>query len=180
MEKIELYTKRLCLRNLSLEDAKAMFSYAKLEYVAKAAGWHFHCNIQQTKNIISLMMQDNPNSCGILSIYLLNGKMIGTIELHNYKRGINAELGYVINPKYSNRGYCSEASITIMRWGFLYKELPYINVKAAIDNYPSLRVIEKIGFKFLHDISHIAFDGSNIILKVFQISKDEFLEKYGE
>ncbi|BCR35255.1 GNAT family N-acetyltransferase [Mariniplasma anaerobium] len=76
-------------------------------------------------------------------------KVIGHIFLGKTNPAINNEynIGYILNPLFHNKGYCSEASKAIINYAFL--ELHANRVRAACnpENIPSWKVMEKIGLK---------------------------------
>ena len=76
-------------------------------------------------------------------------KVIGHIYLGKTNPAINNEynLGYILNPKYHNKGYCTEACRAVIDYGF--SVLKANRVRAACNplNTPSWRVMEKAGLK---------------------------------
>jgi [ribosomal protein S5]-alanine N-acetyltransferase len=77
------------------------------------------------------------------------GKMIGHVYLgregpSEYR---TYELGYIFNPAYSRRGYCTEASALVL--GLAFGELGAHRVVAYCDprNPASWRVLEKLGMR---------------------------------
>ena len=59
-----------------------------------------------------------------------------------------AEVGYVINPKYHNRGIATEALRRVMDFGFMELNAHRIEAKYMIGNDASRRVMEKCGMTF--------------------------------
>jgi ribosomal-protein-alanine N-acetyltransferase len=76
-------------------------------------------------------------------------KMIGTCGFTRFDFPNNsAEIGYVINPKYSGRGIATEASARVIRYGFEILNLERIECKYIVGNIASRRVMEKNGMTF--------------------------------
>jgi [ribosomal protein S5]-alanine N-acetyltransferase len=57
------------------------------------------------------------------------------------------ELGYGINPSYENRGYTTEMAKELVVWAWRQPGVKRITAECLEDNRPSIRVLEKIGFK---------------------------------
>lgn len=75
-----------------------------------------------------------------------NDRLIGAISLMNiselHKRG---EIGYWVGKPYWNRGYCTEACLTILAYGFNHLGLNRIYGSFFQRNPSSGRVMEKLG-----------------------------------
>ena len=54
-----LETKRLILHAWRLEDAEAMFSYARGEKVGPRAGWKPHENVAESESIIRMFRKED-------------------------------------------------------------------------------------------------------------------------
>lgn len=57
------------------------------------------------------------------------------------------EIGYATLPSHRNRGHASEAVSLLTDYLFLTRDLPRVQAVVDMDNMPSLRVLEKSGFK---------------------------------
>ncbi len=142
-------TQRLYLRDINVYDAPDMFEYACSELVGPNAGWEPHKNVMETMSVINLFIDSkNRGEPGVYAIVeRTTNKMIGTIELYNYKPGFKAELGYALHPHYWGQGIVVEAAKCLISWGFDDLHLKRIEVAAFVDNIQSQRVCEKLGFK---------------------------------
>lgn len=74
---------------------------------------------------------------------------IGTVSFQNIVRGIfqSCTLGYKLDQKYLRNGYCLEAVNYACMLIFTNFRLHRIEALIHVDNYPSLRFIEKAGFQ---------------------------------
>ena len=57
------------------------------------------------------------------------------------------EIGYSIVPDHQRRGYASEGAAALVKWAFSQKNVKKIFAETFADNYPSVRVLEKNGFR---------------------------------
>jgi ribosomal-protein-serine acetyltransferase len=60
----------------------------------------------------------------------------------------NAELGYWLRKDVTGRGLMTEACRQLLTWAFSRLNMHRIRVAAATDNHASLRVIQRLGFRF--------------------------------
>ena len=78
-----------------------------------------------------------------------SGKVIGTcgytsIDLNNFK----AEIGYVLNEKYWNMGYATEAVKTVVAYSFETLKFKRLDARVMEGNLNSVKLLEKCGFKY--------------------------------
>lgn len=146
----EIKTKRLILKQININDAKDMFLYAKDLEVGYNAGWLPHKNIDETKDIIKMMIDQG----NVYGIYLTN-TLIGTIDISL----INNEnfLGYALGKQYWQKGYMSEASIALLDDFFKNNENQILYANSFISNVRSQKLLKKLGFIFDKNIKINAF-----------------------
>ena len=86
-----------------------------------------------------------------------SNKLIGRGGL--YSREIDGEeavaIGYVVLSEFWNKGYATEIASACADIAFEVLTLDKLFCSVEITNKPSLRVIEKAGFKFLKNISYV-------------------------
>jgi len=76
-----------------------------------------------------------------------DGYLIGGIGIKLNKEHENAELGYWIGKPYWGKGYCTEAALAVVKYGFEVMGLNRIYAKHFTRNPASGRVMQKIGMK---------------------------------
>ena len=176
-----LYTKRLIIRPLAVSDATDMFEYAQTNLVGPKAGWAPHININETYTILRNMVLFKPQyELGNWAIVdRTSNKMIGTIELYNYKPGFKAELGYALSPAYWGKGLIVEAANCLIDWGFNDLNLKRSEVSAFTDNHQSQRVCEKLGFfkEGIERNSYLRFDGLICDKVVYGMTDNDYFGK---
>lgn len=57
------------------------------------------------------------------------------------------EIGYGINPSYHNRGYATEMVQALTEWALSQPDVNRVVAECRVDNFASIRVLEKAGFK---------------------------------
>lgn len=75
-------------------------------------------------------------------------KVIGSFSLFDWQRYHNrAQLGYDLARSYWGQGLASEAVAAVLRFGFERMNLHRIEAYTIIDNYPSVRMLKRLGFQ---------------------------------
>ena len=144
-------TDRLLLRKPKKEDAEPMFkNWASDEEVTKFMTWISHENIEVTKEIIALWLDEENDTSTIRFMITLkdSGDPIGAIDVVKYIDG-NPEIGYCLSRKYWNQGLMTEACKAFTKYLFV-KGFQKIYITAIDENIGSYRVIVKCGFVFTH------------------------------
>ena len=82
------------------------------------------------------------------------------------------ELGFMIVKKYWGQGFAPEVCEALIHYGFETLEVPGVAAMTNIDNFRSIRVLEKVGFKFIK-IDNVPDEvlGGTVDLKVFHLTK---------
>lgn len=151
--KITLETKRLILRPFEIKDyKKAYINWMSDEEVTKYLTWNAHKTEDDSKNIISLWVEqyEKPERINFAIELKENRELIGGIDVCGYIEGIPV-VGYVSSRKYWNNGYMTEAFTEVIR--FLFSQgYEKIKVDACVENIGSNRVIQKCGGKYINTI----------------------------
>lgn len=145
-----LETERLILRDWEESDAESLYKYAKDPLVGPMAGWPVHTSIEESKEIISDIL-DLPETYAVC--LKEDGIAIGSIGLMIGKNSYlqlpdtEAEIGYWIGVPFWGRGLITEAVKELIRYSFEDLELEKLWCSYFDGNEASKRVLEKCGFK---------------------------------
>ncbi len=77
----------------------------------------------------------------------LSGDLLGTIGLRIRRSHDSAELGYWIGAEFRTRGYCTEAGVAILSYGFERLNLNRVHATHLKRNPASGRVMQKLGMR---------------------------------
>ncbi|MFR0822223.1 MAG: GNAT family N-acetyltransferase [Clostridia bacterium] len=146
---MNLYTERLCLRNLGIEDIPDIYAYSKEQNVGPNAGWKPHESLEETTEIAKEIFIGKETVWGIT----LKGEdtVIGTIGLIEDSKRENHKakmLGYAISEAYWGRGIMTEASKAVIEYGFKHMGLEVISAYCYPFNERSKKVLRKCGFEY--------------------------------
>lgn len=85
------------------------------------------------------------------------------------------EIGLGIEPPHQGKGYAKEALLGMWRWAGTFPEVKTLRYTVSPENLPSIAVINYFGFPYVgQQMDEI--DGPE---NIYEISKSEFLEKWG-
>ena len=172
-----LETNRLLLRRWREEDAEDVYEYAKSSNVGPRAGWKPHENLEETKGILKMFIEQDETWAIVLKE---TNKVIGSLGMHKAEVHYEKTLGYVLGEAYWGQGLIKEAAIAAMRYMFDEEGITQISVYHFPFNNQSKRVIEKIGFRYtgIKKESTKIYDGSVYDDVCYMITKDEFFNRY--
>ena len=110
-----------------------------------------------------------------------SGQFIGTIDLHKINLDLKtAAIGYVINKKYWNQGYTTEANCAVIKLAF--EEIGMNKLVALHDkaNPASGRVMQKSGMIFSHEEPYASLDkhekGRLVTRVYYGLTKEQYFE----
>ncbi len=104
-------------------------------------------------------------------------KMIGMIDFHTYYDGINtAEIGYILNRSYWNRGIMKLCLKQMTRIGFELLELDKILVGHTLGNQASKQVIIQCGYHYEYQ-SLIKIKNHECIAMYYSLYRYEYERK---
>lgn len=136
-------TDRLRIRNVEAIDFDDMFEYVSDEEVMK------YENQAYTKESLEKFLNEVISSKRFFAVILKEtNKMIGHVYvgINNPKSFSEYNVGYIFNPKYQRKGYCTEATKVLCRYAFDKLKAHRLSAKCNPENIASWKVMEKVGF----------------------------------
>ena len=77
-----------------------------------------------------------------------NGEPAGTVGIDRHQPLISsADIGYWLRTDVTGRGLMTEAAAAVVDWAFHELALHRLELRAGVENYASVRVAEKLGFR---------------------------------
>lgn len=142
---MEIRTKRLLLRPLSVTDLLTTHEYASNKDLCKYMIFLPNETIDETLEFLQAAQNEwTKQSPSYYEFAVcLNGKHIGAVSL-GIENETNGEIGWIISEKFCRKGYCTEAALALVCFA---KQLGLKLLKAHCDtrNVASYRVMEKLG-----------------------------------
>ena len=169
--RVTLETDRLILRPFRLDDANDMFhGWASDDEVTKYVTWYTHENIETTKKVLSLWVEQYEKTERInFAITIKDTKeLIGGIDVVGYLAGIPV-IGYVSGRKHRGNGYMTEACKKVIEF---LQSLGHnkIIIEAIDENIGSNKVIVKSGGVFVKSYDDV-IKNNNVVINSYIIEK---------
>jgi ribosomal-protein-alanine N-acetyltransferase len=143
-----LTTSRLVLRQPKPGDADDIFVFRSDPEVQKYNGVPM-TDIAEYQHMLQFSRDQFAAREGLLWAVVLREeqKVVGLVGFSYDSYHARASLGYDIAREYWGRGIASEALEAVLRFGFEQLALNRIEAETIVDNLPSVRVLEKLGFE---------------------------------
>jgi RimJ/RimL family protein N-acetyltransferase len=163
-------TDRLALRPLTVDDAAFIFELVNDPDWLRFIGDRGVRTLEDARNYIlngPVAMYERVG----FGLYLVELKSdstpIGMCGLIKREGLDDVDLGFAYLPKYRAQGYAYEAASAVQAYGRQTLGLKHIVAITAVDNEPSIRLLEKLGFVFEKTIR---LPNDDEELKLFAIS----------
>jgi [ribosomal protein S5]-alanine N-acetyltransferase len=183
MQKLQLQTDRLVLRDFKATDWKEVHEYATDPDVVKFMEWGPN-STEETQHFIDVaieMQRQNPRRTFEFAVTLKDtGRLIGAAGLRINPGGSDtADIGYCYNKTYWRQGFSSEACARLIRMGFIDLGLHRIWATCDADNVGSAGVLRKCGMRQEgHFIKDKNIKGRWRDTLFFAILREEWEEKF--
>ncbi len=146
-----LDTERLCLRELTLDDAPAVHVHFSDPEVTEFMDIDPCTDLKSAREIIAYHIQDTGVRWGIFDRQ--TEALIGTCGFHCWdEASAQAEIGYDLSCAYWGRGLMREAVEAALAFGFDSMALSVVCAISERANPRSIRVLERLGFEFRPDL----------------------------
>ncbi len=104
-------------------------------------------------------------------------EIVGSTSFHGAPdSGGMIEIGLGIQESFRNQGFAKETVLGMWRWVTSDPSVKTLRYTVAVNNAPSIQVIESFGFHYKGE----QIDEEDGPESIYEMDKDEFLEKYGE
>lgn len=146
-----LTTPHLLLRDLQPEDAPAIFRIFSDPQVTRYYDLDTFTSIEQARELIDRFRQRFANRIGLrwgIAYRAEPDALLGTCGFNAwFQSSQRAIVGYDLVRSHWRRGLTSEALNAILHFGFERMSLNRVEALTFVDNVPSQRLLEKLGFQ---------------------------------
>ena len=154
IEMLPIETERLTIRKTSIDDVDMLLKMDRQEVSQRFLGGIKNKTREERIELLKRKTNKfNDGLAGSLTVCLKDDTPIGFIGLKIDEDNNKAELSYIFDYDYCNKGYCTEASKKLIDIGFNDLELKSIFAEVVKGNNSSIRVLEKLGFKYEYSVS---------------------------
>lgn len=145
-------TARLSIRTMDPDDLETLWQYRRIPSVYEWLGHDF-----STLEVF-LEKMSTPDALARTLVVELDGRVVGDLylaisdawshsDVAEQARGVQAEIGWALDPAYAGQGLATEAAAELLR--ICFEDLGLRRVKALCfaDNVPSWRLMERLGMR---------------------------------
>ena len=154
MEKVTLKTKRLTIRPIQLGDETEIHEYAGDNEITMMY-WLPNDSFEETKDFVkrNAAEWDSPQQLNFEFVLVYEGKIIGgcDCDLEHSEDHSYATLGWIVNKKYRNQGFASEAAAAVLDFAFTKTGVNKVYAQCDCKNPASFAVMNKIGMTLIDD-----------------------------
>ncbi|MCT3897766.1 GNAT family N-acetyltransferase [Elizabethkingia anophelis] len=160
-----LETERLLLRELNSDDAGDFFNLNENPNVIKYTGDKAFQNIDEAREFLENYQDYRLNGYGRWAVMSKeNNEFVGWCGLKYNSSTDETDVGFRFFEHYWNKGFATESAGECIDYGFKSLNLNAVVGRAMQDNTASVKVLEKLGMKYLIDFD---FDGhKGVIYKI--------------
>ena len=151
---MEIKTERLTLRPVQPGDEMEIHEYAADQDITMMF-YLPHETFEETADFVKRNAEEwkSPNQINYEFVILLDGRIIGGCDSdlgHSEDRSY-ATLGWIMNKKYRNQGFASEAAAAVLDFAFRNLNVDKVYAQCDVNNPASFAIMRKIGMKCIND-----------------------------
>lgn len=179
---MEIESQRLILRDYKESDWERVHIYGSDSDFSKYEPWGPN-SIEDTKNFITDMIKQANNKSRYKFEFAIIEKssnlLIGGCGLRRKCVKSNvADFGYAVGPEFQSKGYATEATQQLIKFGFEDLKLSVIVAICDVRNVASYRVMEKCNMQKVGLFENAReFKGEVRSHYCYEITKDEYIER---
>lgn len=146
-----LYTARLGLRQLRLDDLQDLYAYASDPEIDRFTPWTRYQSVADAQvDLNDYVLEYDRDGFGVWGIeHSVDRRLIGIINFSlPHRLHLRSELGYTIARPYWGQGLATEAVKAVVSFGFEQMQLNRIEALVQPGNLASVRVLEKAGLQY--------------------------------
>jgi RimJ/RimL family protein N-acetyltransferase len=147
-----IHTRRLLIRPATPDDLEATWQIRRLESVTRWVSSATQVREEYAETFLE------PERLSTTLVFLLDDRVIGDLmidiedgwsqtEVSDQARGVQAELGWVLDPAHGGHGYATEAVAELIRICFEDLGLRRVTALCFADNTASWRLMERLGMR---------------------------------
>ena len=154
---IILETKRLILREIHKHDFDELYRMNSDPVIMKYVGDGSTRTREQMGKELEMLISHYTRKPGLgiwATILKDTNSFVGASGLVYYDNTPEIEIGYRMLREHWNKGYATEASFGLLKYGFTTLGLKKLVSSAHVENFASRRVMEKIGMTYIDNRIH--------------------------
>lgn len=163
---MQIESKRLILKKVERDDAESLFKIFSDKDLTKYFASGADKNLEQTeKRVEKIISHWGKNKFGDFIVFDKRTlKTIGFGGLHYKIDGGNINISYILDKEYWGQALGYEIAQTLIEYGFNILRLKKIVAEIDAQNIPSIKLVERYGFKYNKTIECEGFERLEYII----------------
>ncbi|HGF5104198.1 TPA: GNAT family N-acetyltransferase [Vibrio parahaemolyticus] len=126
------------------------------EYLSQWLAWTQHAdNCDFFLNFIKRSLHDYAEGKSLVCAMIYGGEIVGNISFNSISHELKkVEIGYWLSFEYQGKGIVSKSVTKLIEIAFTELGMTKVQISAAVENMPSRKVCERLGFKLEGIISN--------------------------
>jgi RimJ/RimL family protein N-acetyltransferase len=146
------HTERLSIRPATADDFKALWHIRRQESVARwmtsrSEDWDVFVEVMGDEDRLGTTLVIERDGVEIGDLMLAPEDAWAQTEVKDQAKGVQAEIGWCIDPAVEGNGYATEAVVELIRIAFDELGLRRLIANCFADNKPSWRLMERVGMR---------------------------------
>ena len=157
MARMIFQTERLAVRHFDPDDGREFCEINSDPTVKKSIGDGLVNTLAQEQTDFDrvLLSYTDTSPLGKLAVILREkDTIIGACNLRLFGQTDDVEIGYRFKPAYWGQGYATELAIGLVNYCFIELGLSRVVATTNLDNYASMNVLRKAGFRLEREMIH--------------------------
>ena len=172
----------IVLELIDHHHAETLYQLVKInrQHLREWLPWVDHMrSVDDFRKYINSSKQRYANHAEMGYVVMANHVMIGRLGLYNIDlHNKSASIGYWLSQQWLGKGIITRCCKTVIDEGFRHLHLNRIEIRAALENYKSQAIPERLGFKKEGIIRQGEFVNNQFVdLYVYSILKEEWDHK---
>ena len=145
-------TERLSLRPAGGDDVAATWRFRRIPEVGQYIGWHatdidaYRARFLEPRRLVTTLVVEHAGTV-VGDLMLRPEDAWAQAEVSEQAKGVQAELGWTLDPAYGGRGLATEAVRGLLRICFEELGLRRVTASCFADNTASWRLMERVGMR---------------------------------
>ncbi|MTI65887.1 MAG: GNAT family N-acetyltransferase [Firmicutes bacterium] len=163
---MRIESKRLIFKKVDRHDAEKLYRIFSNKELTKYFVSGADKNLEQTERRVEKVIYHwEKNKFGDFIVFDKRTlKTIGFGGLHYKIDGGNINISYIVDKEYWRQGFGCEIAQTMIKYGLNTLELKKIVAEIDPNNIPSIKLVEKYGFKYNRNIQYKGFERLEYIM----------------
>lgn len=149
------------------------------DYLKQWLAWPEHAdNVEFFQAFIKKSLHDYADGKSLTCAMIYHDEIVGNISFNSISTALKkVEIGYWLRQDYQGKGIVSQSVTTLINYAFEQLKMDVVEISVAVDNQPSRKVCERLGFTLNGVITNAEnLNGRIVNHAVYSLHKNDFYQ----